>query len=177
MLIPQKCLPSPGSNVCVRCSKLQYSQSPLPCLYFRIIDIVLFRTMTDPISQKPYRDLMIHRNISEPVQFLEPNGTNPNDSRPVAISITQDNGTELHLEVGHSDQSKIPDGVSDPHRALYAHPYALADIDGARDAIRGFVNESVGPYINAKIPETDLVSRLFFAKALQCVQSKRVCFV
>jgi len=139
-------------------------------VYFRISDITLFRTMTDPIAQRPYSTLAIQNNICSPFESDERSSR----GQITMVDLTQGNGTVLRLAVKPIDQSKVQLPASDSRRVLYTHPYALADLDDARRSILQFVTGSVVPYVKAKVASADELSWNVFAEACRCVERERV---
>ncbi|KAI0407888.1 hypothetical protein F4802DRAFT_491677 [Xylaria palmicola] len=164
----KSCVPVPGLQECVRCRNQKYSMSTLPCLYFQITDITLFRTMSDPISQKPYTILSLDCSIASTVHPLVAYRSGP----AIEFGITQGLGTTLHLSARSFDSTAIQDPASPLIRSLYSHGYALADLDTARQEIRGFVFRSVVPYIRAKVSRGDPISWNIFAAACRRVELK-----
>ncbi|KAI0105462.1 hypothetical protein GGR51DRAFT_560308 [Nemania sp. FL0031] len=156
----KNCVPFLGSQECVRCRNQKYSMSTLPCLYFQITDITLFRTMTDPIYQKPYTILSLDCSIARVVHSLVEHSLCPD----VEFEITQGLGTTLRLSARSFDSTAIRD--------LYSHAYALADLDIATQEIRAFILRSVVPYVRAKISRDDPISWNIFAAACQRVERK-----
>ncbi|KAI1130986.1 hypothetical protein F5Y10DRAFT_288393 [Nemania abortiva] len=159
----KKCFTSLGSQECARCRDQKYSMSTLPCLYFQITDITLFRTMTDPIYQKPYAILSLDYGITRAVHSLVKYSQSPT----IEFEITQGFGTTLRLSAKSFDSTTIEDPASPSIRDLYSHAYALADPDNAAHEIQAFVLRSVVPYIRANVSMDDPLSWNIFDAACQ----------
>jgi hypothetical protein len=168
-LLQCQCVPGPEPGSCMACSTRKYSMSRLPCIYLQIPDTILFRTMTDPISSKPYTALGIDNSIFHPVQ-------DSSMAETKTIELTQGYGTTVKLSVHRVDTSAGETAdMSDAEKSMYSHPYGIADLGAATEDIIAFVRRSVCPYINAKVDPSDYLTVTIFKTAGYHIKANAVC--
>ncbi|KAK4461559.1 hypothetical protein QBC42DRAFT_270048 [Cladorrhinum samala] len=186
------CVPAAnGAMICQRCQRQAYSMSRLGCVYFSIVDITLFRTMTDPISHKAYTSLTISQQLCGRVErrLLGPAGSHlglglsggrggggrGGRGGLLPFKLTQGFGTYLHLEAQRFDVNDIisTEQLTPSEQDLYSHPYSIAgDYLTLKKACEDFVRDSKGHYIAAKTSSGDALTQNMFKAAIGYAANK-----
>jgi hypothetical protein len=158
--------PDAPDDECVRCQNRKYSFSNLPCLYFQVTEITLFRTITDPIANKPYKELAMRTNVDV---FGICSLPSDSISRTAVFEITQNLGSVLRLTATRFDVTKVSDFQFKLMKGLHTHPFRLKDVDVARQEIKAFIVNSMPTYVDTKLQLgcDDGFSRTIFMAARQ----------
>lgn len=166
----KRCTPAVNGGKCQRCLRQAYTMSRLGCVYFSIVDITLFRTMTDPISQKAYENLRISERLcGRAARRLEPAGSHGvSGGGLLSFKLTQGFGTYLQLPAQRFDVGDIrKEELTLSEQALYSHPYSIAgDYQTLSTACERFVIDSIMPYISTKTSDGDALTRSMFKAAV-----------
>ncbi|KAH6898261.1 hypothetical protein B0T10DRAFT_555592 [Thelonectria olida] len=138
---------APGEE-CLRCQNRKYSFSKLPCLYFQITEITLFRTITDPIAKKPYKELAMRTELDVFGIYSLPSHC---VGRTAFFELTQNLGSVLRLSATCFDVTTVSEFQFKLMKGLHTHPFRLTDVSVAREQIRAFIVNSMAPYVDNKL--------------------------
>lgn len=147
----------PG-GICVRCAGRQNPHNRLSCIYESLMNMVLFRTTTDPSSRKPYRQLAREDVYLSPALDAVRSRKGP----WITIHLSQGPGA-IPLSVLPFDQTKALSLVPPKHKELYTHPYALAP--DARKVIEQFLDRNYAKYMNYYLNQQNNELDLMFFRA------------
>ncbi len=131
-----------------------------------MVEIYLFRTLTDPNVLRP--KLGVEEHIINRI-------TRRGISTVKTIYITQGYGTVLPLKVHDFDSSTINlEKVPNNERKLYDVPFQLVDLEESTKTMQSFVISSIKHYIKHRLRESDPITQAFFHLGLQASNDKSV---
>lgn len=147
-----QCIPDPENPAgpCFSCRAATSSIFSLPCLRFKISDNILFRTglpfwtfyKNHPMVGKKYGGF-----------YLEKSWTS---STPRILEITQDRDAICRFEV-REFVTPVEHTVDVKERPIYAIPWAIVDAESAMESLNTYLDESVGPYLDTILDDSDPV--------------------
>ena len=159
--IPQ-CIPDPENPAgpCFSCRAATKSIFTLPCLRYKVSDSILFRTglpfwafyKNHPMVGKNYGDFHLEKSWTS--------------SAPRVLEITQDRGTICRFEV-REFLAPVEHTVDVKERPMYAIPWAMVDAESAMESINTYLEESIGPYLDTILDDSDPVVWNIFHAALR----------
>ena len=131
-----------------------------------MVEIYLFRTLTDP-------------NVPRPKLGIEEHIMNRITRRGIptvqTIYITQGYGTILPLKVQDFDASSINlEEVPNNEKNLYNVPFQLVDVEESTKTMQNFVISSIKHYIKHRLRASDHVTQAVFDLGLQAANDKSV---
>ena len=131
-----------------------------------MVEIYLFRTLTDPNVLRP--KLGIEEHIINRI-------TRMGNPTVQTIYITQGYGTFLPLKVHNFDASTINlEEVPINERKLYTVPYQLVDVEESTKTMHHFVISSIKHYIKHRLRASEHLTQAFFDLGLQATNDKSV---
>lgn len=131
-----------------------------------MVEIYLFRTLTDPNVLRP--KLGIDEHIIDRI-------TRRGFPTVQTIFITQGYGTLLPLKVHDFDASTTNlEEVPINERKLYTVPFELVDVEESTKTMHHFVISSIKHYIKHRLRASDHVTQAFFDLGLQAANDKSV---
>ena len=136
------------------------------CFYTKVVEIYLFRTLTDPNVPRP--KLGLEEHIMNRI-------TRRGNAKVRSIYITQGYGTILPLEVQDFDASSINlEEIPNNERNLYNVPFQLVDVEDSTRTMQKFVISSIKHYIKDRLRTSDHITQALFDLGLQAANDKSV---
>ncbi|EPS36610.1 hypothetical protein H072_9850 [Dactylellina haptotyla CBS 200.50] len=142
-----KCRADPGnpSGPCLSCCDAIFSIFQQPCSRYKITDSTLFRTSIPLITLMSvgpkYGNFHIPRNWT--------------DTQEKTLYITQDRGTILTMRVREFTPPPGAHPVDTKGNSMYVVPWAMANVEEVKKSLQAYIDESVGPYLDALLDDTD----------------------
>ena len=134
--------------------------SNIGCLFVYISDAILFRSVVDPITNRPW--------TLDEVKFSFPNPIRKRDSKNVKrIELSQGCKTPLVLSVCEGSLPVSGEHlISDPTtHGIFRDPYSLVDPKEAEKTIRLFVKQSLKEYYIRRAGTQDSITNIVFQMA------------
>jgi hypothetical protein len=124
-----------------------------------ITDSLLFRSMVDPITLRPFKLVDRGFTILNPIKYWD-------IPEVKIIEVSQGFGAPLQLSVHSFSPSALQEeGIPEPARYMFSHPYGIVNLDEAETSIREFSIRNLGAYVAEKIEESDSLTTLMFQMA------------